>query len=111
MCNSAVSVPIQKPGEPEKDHWDVLSIPMLKMELQKLKLPTRGKKGDLIARLRDAAGAAHDGTKDTEQLDIKPGIEGLGSIATAQVCLTPLHLGLELPPINGPALHSQSAGR
>ena len=85
----AVPEELLQPGIPEKDHWDGLGIPMLKMELEKVGLSTRGKKAVLVDRLRtatasqqpiSAANAAPAGPS------VKPGTKGLGKVATAQVC-------------------------
>ena len=78
-----------KPGIPEKDHWDGLSIPMLKMELEKMGLSTRGKKGVLVDRLR-TAGASQQPSSAANAAPggpgVKPGTNGLGKVATAKVC-------------------------
>lgn len=66
---------------------------MLKMELEKLGLPTRGKKPDLVSRLRSSTAegpvkaepAVETRVKTEPTARVKPGLKGLGKMATAQV--------------------------
>lgn len=53
---------------------------MLKHELQKRDLPTKGIKRTLVARLREAAEA-----EKPKSADIKPGTAGIDAVATREV--------------------------
>lgn len=68
------AVMLPQPGLPEQDQWDGLTVAMLKHELQKRSLPTKGIKHKLVARLRESVAA-----------NIKPGTAGIGGIATKEV--------------------------
>lgn len=65
---------------------------MLKMELERRGLPTRGKKPDLVARLRTATAEVKPESKVKAEVEekkvaagVKPGLKGLGPMATAKV--------------------------
>lgn len=80
-CKSHCAVERPRPGLPEQDQWEGLTIPMLKHELEKRGLPTKGIKRTLVARLREAPPTA----KVAPGLGVQPGIAAIGSIASREV--------------------------
>ena len=75
-----------KPGLPEKSHWDGLTVPMLRMELERRGLSSKGSKSKLVDRLNTCGDVSHASSLK----DVKPGIQSISHVATARVpILTP----------------------
>ena len=70
-----------KPGLPEKSHWDGLTVPMLRMELERRGLSSKGSKSKLVDRLNSCGEDSHASSLKY----VKPGTQGISHVATARV--------------------------
>ena len=72
-----------KPGLPEKTHWDGLTVPMLRMELERRGLSIKGSKTKLI----DTLNSCEEEARPDSFPDLKPGTEAITNVASARVSL------------------------